>query len=178
MKDVWIQTYTGKKFHPFAPRPEEICLEEIAHALSMICRYGGHTDKFYSVAQHSILMCNLGVGDRSWLLMHDAAEAYIGDIVLPLKRCLPEMAILEEMILNVVAEKFGMTPISETNWLDIHKSDIKIGATEKRDLLHVDMDWDIELPEPYDYIIKPISQQEAKKEFLDLAGRLGIKECI
>jgi len=52
----WMHTYTGMKFYPMEPNPSDICIEDIAHALSMQCRYNGHTLQFYSVAQHCVLM--------------------------------------------------------------------------------------------------------------------------
>lgn len=52
----WMQTYTGRRFYPLDPRPDEIDPEDIAHALSLLCRYGGHVDRFYSVAEHCVLM--------------------------------------------------------------------------------------------------------------------------
>ncbi len=82
----WIPTYTGKRFFPLDPRPEDICIKDIAHALSHIGRFGGHTREFYSVAQHSVLV-SLHVS-QDWSrqgLLHDAAEAYVGDVVAPLK---------------------------------------------------------------------------------------------
>jgi len=85
----WILTYTGKRFDTLNPKPEDICIEDIAHALSMICRFGGHCRQFYSVAQHCLLVsCNLPVEAELWGLMHDAAEAYVGDVVTPIKRLL------------------------------------------------------------------------------------------
>jgi uncharacterized protein len=87
----WIQTYTGVKFYPFDAREEEIDIRDIAHALSNICRFGGHVREFYSVAQHSIL-ASMYIADRErwgiYGLLHDAAEAYVGDICRPLKRSL------------------------------------------------------------------------------------------
>src|ERR1700724_2684254 len=81
----WQQTFTGRRFYPLSPRVEDVCIEDIAHALSNICRYGGHCREFYSVAQH----CNM-VSD--WMpefklegLLHDSPEAYIGDMVRPVK---------------------------------------------------------------------------------------------
>lgn len=88
---MWMQTYTGKRFDPLNPDPTLIDIEDIAHALSNICRFGGHSSRFYSVAEHSVL-----VGEALWNLhhdadlalaglLHDAAEAYLGDVPRPLK---------------------------------------------------------------------------------------------
>ena len=57
----WIQTFTGKRMYPLDPKPEDICIEDIAHALSNICRFTGHTKKFYSVGEHSINCLDLFV---------------------------------------------------------------------------------------------------------------------
>lgn len=87
----WIATYSGKKFWPLDPRPEEVDIEDIAHALSMKCRYGGHSRLFYSVAQHSVLMAQAAVEKTGsvdlakWCLLHDAAEAYTTDVPAPIK---------------------------------------------------------------------------------------------
>lgn len=88
----WIQTYTGKRFWPLDPRPKDIDIRDIAHALSQQCRFGGHISKFYSVAEHA---CNvvelLPQHLKLWGLLHDASEAYLMDIPSPFKYR-PEMA--------------------------------------------------------------------------------------
>ena len=83
----WISTFTGKKYHYFDPQPEMICLEDIAHALSNMCRFTGHVREFYSVAEHSVHAARV-IEDpklRKFALMHDAAEAYMVDIPRPFK---------------------------------------------------------------------------------------------
>ena len=100
-----ILTYTGKKFQPLEPRPEDICIEDIAHALSNQCRYTGHTNRFYSVAEHFCLIydylkrlgCESGITVRwkdyvvdgvvvlRWALVHDGDETYMLDLAAPLK---------------------------------------------------------------------------------------------
>ena len=83
----WMTTFTGKRFYPEDPKPEDITIEDLAHALANTCRWGGHTDVFYSVAQHSVLTSL--VADRPYrrgMLLHDGAEAYVGDLPRPLKR--------------------------------------------------------------------------------------------
>lgn len=93
----WMVTYTGKKFYPLDPRPDELCIEDIAHALANQCRYNGHCNYFYSVAEHSCLVAQAvkdagGTLDEIFAaLMHDANEAYYGDIIRPMKHQ-PEIA--------------------------------------------------------------------------------------
>ena len=83
----WIQTFTGKQFYPLDPRPEEVCIDDIAHSLAMKCRYAGHTRRFYSVAEHSVhISYSVPRKHALWGLLHDAAEAYSSDIPTPLKR--------------------------------------------------------------------------------------------
>lgn len=109
-----IQTYTGKIFDYANPTPDMICIEDIAHALSMQTRYAGHCRQFYSIAQHSIL-CARVAGDEGLpdvtimqCLMHDAPEAYITDLPKPLKELLPNYNCIEESIHRVIAAKFDI----------------------------------------------------------------------
>lgn len=87
----WIRTFTGGRFYPTAPRRCDFNIIDIAHSLSNQCRFNGHTLKFYSVAEHSLILAEImdtegfNKETQQWALMHDAAEAYIGDIVRPLK---------------------------------------------------------------------------------------------
>jgi hypothetical protein len=105
-------TYGGRKFFPCDPRPEEIYIEDIAHALSNQCRFNGHTIGFYSVAEHC-WHCSFEVPEEDALeaLLHDAAEAYLGDLIRPLK-LLPELGSaylkLEEGVETVIADKFNL----------------------------------------------------------------------
>lgn len=111
----WLQTYTGKAFYPLDPRPEDICIEDIAHALSNICRYGGHCSEYFSVAQHCVVVSRLvPEGMEMWGLLHDASEAYLVDIPRPVKEYLSDYNTIETVCMNVIAEKFGLTlPIPE-----------------------------------------------------------------
>ena len=77
----WLQTYTGIQFWPLDPRPEEIDIQDIAHALSLLCRFNGHCQRFYSVAEHSVHVSTILAPEFGlWGLLHDAAEAYLSDI--------------------------------------------------------------------------------------------------
>lgn len=103
-----IRTYSGHHVNVFDPDPETICIEDIAHALSNLCRFAGHTKRFYSVAQHSVL-CSLQVDDdcRLGALMHDASEAYLLDIPKPIKNRLVGYKEMEDKMMSIIAAKFG-----------------------------------------------------------------------
>ena len=81
-----IITYTGHYINPLDPDPDDIHLEDVAHALSLICRFTGHVKHFYSVAQHSVHVSeNVPKKDALWGLLHDASEAYLADLARPIK---------------------------------------------------------------------------------------------
>lgn len=100
-----IHTWTGKAFFPQNIRPEDVCVEDIAHGLAMTCRYGGQSDIFYSVAQHSYycweiaVQQNLPIEYQREALLHDAVEAYLGaDFPRPYKMMIPALSEFEKMI--------------------------------------------------------------------------------
>lgn len=103
-----IRTHSGIYMNVFEPTLDMICIEDIAHALSNQCRFGGHLPNFYSVAQHSIL-CSMGVDQKYKLqaLMHDASEAYILDFPTPIKKNIPQYKEIEDKLMVLIAEKFG-----------------------------------------------------------------------
>lgn len=105
-----IRTFTGQYVNVFDPKPETIVIEDIAHALSQTCRFGGHTYIPYSVAQHSIEVSKL-LPEAMQLtgLMHDATEAYMCDLPRPIKRHFPEYKEVEERLMQVIADKFKLT---------------------------------------------------------------------
>lgn len=106
--DGYMQTYIGTKFYPANPTPDTIFLEDIAHALSNICRYSGHSKYFYSVAEHCNVMAKLFPSYAGLALFHDCAEAYMGDIPRPVKALLPEYRLMENKILRVVFDMAGL----------------------------------------------------------------------
>lgn len=116
----WLQTYTGKRFHFLDPSPDEICIEDIAHALSNQCRFAGHTVKFYSVAEHSCLVSRLAKPNELEGLLHDASEAYLMDLPSPVKRVFDNYRVVEEKVMQAVAQKFGFNwPMSK----EVHVAD-------------------------------------------------------
>lgn len=111
-RGAWMQTSTGRKFWPLAPRVEDLDIADIARGLAMTCRYGGQTaNAYYSVAEHCVLVSrHIAPEFAREALLHDSSEAYIGDMVRPLKHQ-PEMLEFrraEAAIEVCVAEKFGL----------------------------------------------------------------------
>lgn len=104
-----ISTYSGRFFDILKPEEYDYDIEEIAHALSNICRYTGHVNKFYSVAEHSVLVSHIVPRDLALVgLLHDASEAYLGDVAKPLKNLLPEYEKIEESVEVAIAKAFGI----------------------------------------------------------------------
>lgn len=112
--DSAIVTYTGKIIETLNPDPGQICVEDIAHALSNLCRFTGHTKEFYSVAQHSVLVSSLcPKEDAMWGLLHDATEAYVSDIARPIKKFTEwgsGYLDVEAALMEAVCERFGLDP--------------------------------------------------------------------
>ena len=132
----WMQTYTGVQFWPLDPHLEDIRIEDIAHSLSMQCRYAGHTKDFYSVAQHSVLVSQIvPPEDALWGLMHDAAEAYLVDLPRPLKRHnrMGELYCeIEDRLMVKICQRFHLPPTPPDS---VKVADNIVLMTEKRDLM-------------------------------------------
>lgn len=164
---TYMMTYSGVKFYPGNPKPDMIRIEDIAHALSCINRFGGHAVAPYSVAQHSVL-CSLHVEEGYELeaLLHDATEAYIADVVTPAKDLLPGYKELEARIWrDAIAPTFGLSGgrLSDAVKLIDHR----MLVTEARALLR-DSSWtrDPIWPEPVQEFIRPWSPHLAETRFL------------
>jgi hypothetical protein len=105
----WIQTSSGRKFHIFSPKEEDVVIEDAAHALSLQCRFNGHTPELYSVAQHSIYVSMMCSPENALCgLLHDLPEAYIGDMATPLKKQMNAFKQVEECIWETVSTKYGL----------------------------------------------------------------------
>jgi hypothetical protein len=160
----WIQTYTGKKFDPYNPDPEQIDLEDIAHALSNLCRFNGHCKEFYSIAQHSVLVSNYcKFENKLWGLLHDASEAYISDICSPIKHKINGYQELEAGIMAAICEKFNLPKVQPK---EIKQYDQILLLMEKRDLFDIDLQWSPVEVMPLPEKIIPWPQKEVKGIFL------------
>lgn len=148
-KGDYIGTFTGKRFWPLDPKPEDVDLEDVAHALSNICRFNGHTWYFYSVAAHSINVFELlkrhGCDRRTQLLglLHDAAEAYCCDIPRPLKQFLPGYKEIEIGIMATIYEHFGIAEPTEVEAKAIKWADNYILALEGKQLMKNIEEWNL-----------------------------------
>lgn len=129
----WMQTYTGRAFWPLDPRVEDIDPLDIAHALGHLCRYGGHTRRFYSVAEHCVLMSRaVSPGNKLAALLHDATEAYVGDMIRPLKRQMPQYQDVEDNLWGFIATRFGVDPVIPA---EVKEADNRILVNERQALM-------------------------------------------
>jgi len=122
----WIETYTGRKVHPFDVKSREIYLLDIAVALSHLCRFTGHCQRFYSVGQHSIHVAELVYTQTSdedtvrAALLHDASEAYLNDLSSPVKKMLPSYKDAEQRMQQCIEKKFHCSQVDHgvIKWAD------------------------------------------------------------
>jgi uncharacterized protein len=146
----WIETLNCNFVDPLDMKPEDLRIEEIAHALSHQCRFNGYTSRHYSVAEHSVYVARyvgsalareaapFRPGTGSWkrilrqALLHDATEAYLVDIPRPIKHALPQYKEIEERLWKVVAERFD---VDEEMHPAVVEADMRICSTEKMSLL-------------------------------------------
>lgn len=171
MKTTYVSTYLGNRFYPLEPRIEQVSIEDIAHGLAFQCRFNGQTCDFYSVAQHSLIVADLvPESHRLAALLHDAGEAYLGDMVKPLKNLMPDFSRIEDQVTDIIAKTFK---ISFADYAPIKRADLIALATEKRDLMPYSTEaWDyLRGIEPLTTSIRPMSPMEAKTAFLDRFAR-------
>ena len=176
-KGDWCQTFTGRAVYPLDMRPEDVCLVDIAHALAMQCRFAGHCREFYSVAQHSLLVCDeviaLG-GDEDearWGLLHDASEAYLVDLPAPVKRSVSGYTDLEARAQAAIALHFGLVwPFPAV----VNMADLVLLATEARDLMAPPPQAWRPMPPPRTEPIGTLSWLTAQMLFLERCAELGL----
>lgn len=169
----WIQTYSGRVFEPLDPSTDQIDLEDIAHALSMTCRFNGHCRFFYSVAEHSVWVSKMVTPDQAlWGLLHDAGEAYVSDVARPIKPFIVGFEEIEARIMQVIQEKFGLQGVMPAA---VHEADIRMLATERSQLMvSCERTWE-ELTgfRPYELNLPCWSPSEAKTAFIERYASLS-----
>jgi len=162
----WMQTASGRMFWPIDPRPEEVCIEDIAHALSHICRYNGHCRAPYYVSQHSVLVArHVSEQNRLWALLHDASEAYVLDVPRPLKPSLTGYREIEARVQAAICERFGL-PVEMP--AEVTRVDNAILVDEMTQMMAAPpAPWGLREP-PLGIEIEPWSPEQARAEFLGL----------
>lgn len=158
-----LRSYTGKMVYPLDPRIEDFDITDIAHALSNLCRFGGHVKTFYSVAEHSVYVSqHVKPKDALAGLLHDASEAYVVDMPRPIKNYMPQYRDIEENVQRFIAERFGLT------WpfpAGVHIADNRILVSEMRDLMPTVSPWP-GMPKPYKEEVVGLAPKKAEKLFL------------
>lgn len=167
----WMQTYTGRAFWPLDPRQEEVDIIDIAQALSKQCRYAGHCLGFYSVAEHSCHISDRCPVDLAlWGLLHDASEAYLTDVIRPIKPHLIEYSVFEAKIMRVIAQRFGLAWPMPT---EIKRLDNAILANEQQQIMaDPPRDWQLKEPMLDPFIIPGWQPPQAYDEFMIRFRRL------
>jgi hypothetical protein len=161
-----MQTFTGRRFYPADPKSEDVDIIDIAQALGHMTRYNGHC-RFYSVAEHSVAVSRLvPEKDALWGLMHDASEAYIADVISPVKRILGrqnDYFKLEDGIMKVVTDYLGLPSEMPES---VKYADAQICVLEKRVLHPRSQAWDLPYPEPTNVRIRSLPPEKAVPFFL------------
>lgn len=156
---TWIATYTGKAFCYTQCHPQTICLADIVIALARMPRFLGHTPLFYSVAEHTYWVAQeVPPEHKLEALLHDASEAYMGDMPKPLKAMMPEYSALEDEVSRAIAFAFGAT----YPWPDsVKEADLRMLETEHRDLMYNSPPWSECFGKPFKRRVKCWSPKKA-----------------
>lgn len=161
-----IMLRSGAWFDFCAPASSEFTIEDIGHGLANICRYSGQCRSFYSVAEHSILVSETAKGFELEALLHDAAEAFLGDITRPLKQMLPEYKRIEADVERAILDQFGIIgPLPP----QVKQADLRVLAAEQKQIMPEGTDGWVrgQKVEPAPIVVRHLSPDEAKREFLD-----------
>lgn len=179
----WILTYTGKRFYALDPKPEDVCLEDIAHASSRNNRFTGHSKRPLSVGEHCVngvlLMRKLGYNKfyQSAFLLHDASEAYLQDIARPFKKMLPDYLRLEEIVQNAIYNKYLGGELTQTAKEIVEEIDNVMLINEMEQLMPK-IEWNVPKVKNMHYVNLEhgFSHEQTKIMFLELADSFGLKD--
>lgn len=174
--EPWIITKSGVKFDLLNTTEDMLDIKDISHALSNICRFGGHSVRHYSVAQHSVLASQIVPKEFALCaLLHDATEAYIGDMVSPLKAVIPQFKEIEQNLWEVIASKWGLPKYIPQ---EVKLADMQMLKAEKKYLLPETEQWDflVDIPDVSLYI-KAWSFNHSNWMFLSRFNELIQEDC-
>lgn len=163
----WVFTHSGEPFWPLEPKVTDVRLIDIAHGLAHLCRFAGQTKRFYSVAQHSVIVSHLCPPDLAlYGLLHDGSEAYLVDITVPVKvdRALAGYRAIEERVQGVIYERFGL---AHEEPAEVKRLDRVVAETEIRDLVTVPSGWRRDGVERLPERILPVASTSARRLFLE-----------
>lgn len=161
-----IMLRSGAWFDFGAPESSLFTIEDIAHGLANICRYSGQCADFYSVAEHSILVSETAVGFEFEALLHDAAEAFLGDITRPLKQMLPEYKRIESDVEHAILKRFGVAaPLPP----QVKRADLRVLAAEQSQIMPEGTDGWVrgQKVDPAAITVRHLTPKEAKRIFLE-----------
>lgn len=161
-----IMLRSGAWFDFRAPGTSDFTIEDIAHGLANICRYSGQCSSFYSVAEHSILVSDTAKGFEFEALLHDAAEAFLGDITRPLKQLLPEFKRIEAEVERAILDRFGIT---EAIPRQVKQADLRVLAAEQIQIMPEGTAGWVrgQRVEPAPIVVRHLPPNEAKRMFLE-----------
>ena len=157
---------SGRLFDFLDPHGSDFDIEDIAHGLAHVCRYAGQCRAFYSVAEHSILVADT-VGEFAFeALLHDAAEAFIGDVTRPFKQLLPEYKRIETTVEDAIVERFGLDRRARD---EVKRADLRVLAAEQEQVMAPGCaDWAVDAGvEPAPIVVRLLDPAAAKSAFLE-----------
>jgi hypothetical protein len=171
----WMETWTGGTIHPLNPSPEDICLEDVAHHLAIIPRYNGATRRPYSVAEHSVILADWATADGQApavclnYLLHDAAEAYLQDIIKPVKISFPLIKDIEDRLLRMIHSVLKVPYFYGAARELIKLADARVVLDERAELMpnhRPEVRWHVERLEPLGVEVRGLEWDSARIEFL------------
>lgn len=164
-----FETISGRKLDLYNIQPSDIDIFDIAHSLSRQCRFSGHCVEFYSVAQHSLRVAELLPMELKMVgLLHDAAEAYIGDITRPVKEMFPGIEVVEKAIWRSIAKRWCLPAELPQEVID---ADNLVLQAERVELCPAHAQSEAETP-PVTAAKKILTPREAQEQFIDLFREL------